>query len=133
MSITPPGASVLCMSVLVRSSILAVGSDDFKIRFCGLDSGTLRQELTYDTAGSWPMSMTVFEFPEDPREMSDVPSNKEIAGMEREKRALAPWFCWGDNSGEGTYGTVFLVLGFFGSFIFLRLFLFDISCISKRF
>jgi hypothetical protein len=90
----------MSMCVLVSSNILAVGADDFKIRFSAVENGSIRQELTYDTAGRWPMCMTVFEFAEDIRDYSDAPGNKEMAGMERDKRDVAPWFCWGDNSGN---------------------------------
>jgi hypothetical protein len=92
----------MSMCVLASSNILAVGADDFKIRFSAVENGCIRQELTYDTAGRWPMCMTVFEFAEDIRDYGDTPgnNNKETAGMERDKRDVAPWFCWGDNSGN---------------------------------
>ena len=62
----PPGKTVFCMTALPLSSMIAVGADDFKIRF--FDGKTLNQELSFDTGGRWPLCMTCFHFPEEEKD-----------------------------------------------------------------
>ena len=80
----PPRVGVMSMAFLARAGMLAIGSDDYKIRF--FDAASLRHDLTFSCEGSWPVAMTDFQLrlPEAP-----LAEHKEAA------EGLA----WGDSAG----------------------------------
>ena len=103
----PPTKAIMSLTVLKQSSLVAVGSDDFKIRF--FDPYSLRHELTFDCEGQWPFSMTSFMYPDDhdPTHVSsEVATSSQEALMfddpifATDKKGYSGWFVWGDGEGE---------------------------------
>ena len=99
----PPGKTIISLSVLPQSSMIAVGGDDFKIRF--FEPRTLVHELTFDCEGQWPFSMSAFLFPDDHDSHSDAINqaskfNHDDPLLAQSKKGFSGWFVWGD--GEGT-------------------------------
>ena len=79
----PPRVGVISMTMLTQQGLLALGSDDSKIRF--FDVATLRHDLTFNCEGARPLALDAFDIP-----YPDAP------GEAREPRqALA----WGDSAG----------------------------------
>jgi WD40 repeat protein len=102
----PSGKTIISLAVLQQSSMIAVGGDDFKIRF--FDPRTLVHELTFDCEGQWPFSMTTFLFPDDhdPNSHSALlPSANQHVLFDdpifaSDKKGFTGWFVWGDGEGE---------------------------------
>ena len=95
----PPTKAIMSLTVLKQSSLVAVGSDDFKIRF--FDPYSLRHELTFDCEGQWPFSMTSFMYPDDhdPTHVSsEVATSSQEALMfddpifATDKKGYSGWF-----------------------------------------
>ena len=84
MRAVPERVGVMSMAVLGRTGLLAVGSDDSKIRF--FDVATLRHDLTFNCEGARPMTLDAFDMPLPETPMADQRESDE---------ALA----WGDSAG----------------------------------
>jgi len=104
----PPTKTIMSLTVLVQSSMIAVGSDDFKIRF--FDPYSLRHELTFDCEGQWPFSMVSFLFPDDQIDQglgngNWLPPSDDALLFDdpifaTDKKGYSGWVCWGDGDGQ---------------------------------